>query len=63
VEIVFTLPLFSFPEEPHPTATTFKWTVPIYFGVLAIIVPWYYLGAKKWFFGPAKEIEAVVNLM
>jgi hypothetical protein len=51
-ETAFMLPLFSFPM-PNPTAKTFKWTGPIYMGIICIIVPWYSIWAKKWFFGPA----------
>ena len=49
---VFTLPIFSFPSEPNPSAKTFKWTVPMYVGILCIIMPWYAFRARHWFKGP-----------
>ncbi|KUJ17104.1 amino acid permease [Mollisia scopiformis] len=54
---IFMLPIFSFPTTPNPTAKTFKWTVPIYIGIMCIIVPWYFFRARKWFFGPAGLVE------
>ncbi|KAI1772020.1 amino acid permease [Hypoxylon cercidicola] len=55
---VFTLPLFSFPTTPNPSVNDFNWSVGFYLGLLCIILPWYFLSARKWFNGPGEREHA-----
>lgn len=57
--LVFTLPLFSFPKDPHPDASTFNWSVAFSGGLFFIVLPWYFLRARKWFKGPGENILSV----
>ncbi|XXH05286.1 hypothetical protein Hte_011711 [Hypoxylon texense] len=52
---LLTLPLFSFPSGPNPTVNSFNWSVGFYLGLLCLILPWYFLSARKWFTGPGER--------
>ena len=54
---VFTLPIFSFPSNPKPNAKSFDWAPVFFVGLLALVLPWYFLRAKKWFVGPGERID------
>ncbi|KIW15208.1 hypothetical protein PV08_05253 [Exophiala spinifera] len=52
---VFTVPIFAFPRTPNPNIHTFNWSSVFYCGLLALVVPWYFLRARKWFRGPVPK--------
>ncbi|EFX04896.1 amino acid permease [Grosmannia clavigera kw1407] len=55
---IFTLPLLAFPSTAHPDASTFNWSVVFYVGMFVIVLPWYFLRARKWFTGPGENVRS-----
>lgn len=55
VYAVFVLPLFSFPSTPNPDVNSFNWCVGFYLGLLCLVLPWYFISARKWFKGPGER--------
>ncbi|KAK5121336.1 hypothetical protein LTR85_005502 [Meristemomyces frigidus] len=53
---VFTLPVFAFPNTPNPTASEFNWAPIFFLAMLSLILPWYFLRARKWFNGPGHGV-------
>ncbi|KAH8881496.1 amino acid permease [Thozetella sp. PMI_491] len=58
---IFTIPLFSFPMDPNPTASTFNWSIVFTAGLLCLVMPWYFISARKWFKGPGENAHSASN--